>query len=131
MTTPIHPLELALTDASDGATNFDVISDQVPSGWTWLVDHYSVEDETSALTAIRVFKEIGAYQAGIEEVVGPVAGVLYDGDKPTVLTEGQRFGARFAGSTNGDVLRLHAFGLRLPPGAELTVELLAAPGRCR
>ena len=114
----IHPLEEVQRATATGAASEDVTTTAVPAGWTWLVDHYSFEDETTALTAIRVFKTVGGHHAGIEEVLGPVAGVLYDGDKPILLTEGQRLGASFVGATASDGIVLNVFGVKLPPGAD-------------
>jgi len=121
----LHPLRERVGVTSDGSTNVEVRTSAVEPGWRWIVTHYSVEDETTALSSIRPYVESGGYAYLLEEQVSPLAGVLYDGDKLNVLGEGDRFAARFNGSANNDLLRLFVYGWRLPPGVPLSLGVIA------
>jgi len=122
----VHPLRERVPVTSDGGTNIDVRTDAVEPGWKWLVTSYAVEDETTVLTSIRPFVESGGYAYLLEEQLAPLAGVLYDGDSKHMLGDGDRFGARFNGSTNNDLLRLYVYGWKIPPGVEMSAHLVAA-----
>lgn len=121
----IYPLREVVRKSSD--TDPDTLrTGPVESGWTWIVTSYSFEDETNGATSARAFVETADYVFPLEEQVTLTAGVLYDGDKRTILTEGDRFGARFVGPTASDELALYVLGYKLPPGLEVTPALLVA-----
>jgi len=122
----IHPLREVVHFTSLGAAAEAVRTEAVDPGWTWFVTSYSFEDTLNACTSARVFIETADYRHPLEEQILPQAAVLYDGDKRSVLTEGDRFGVNFVGPTAGDSLRLYVQGFKLPPGVVLTEHLLAA-----
>lgn len=122
----VHPLRERVPVTSDGSTDVDVRTDPVEAGWHWLVTHYAVEDETTAFTSVRAFVESGAYPYLLEEELVPPAAVLFHGAARQLLGEGDRFGARFNGTTNNDLLRLYVHGWMIPPGVPVTPTLLLA-----
>ena len=121
----VFPLREALAVTSGGATLEEVRTEQVEPGWHWLVTHYAVEDETTVLTSIRAYVESGGLPYFLSEQLVPGAGVLFDGETRQILGDGDRFGARFNGSTSGDNLRLYVHGWRFPPGVRMTAALVA------
>ena len=125
MATTIYPLRERPRVASAGAANEDVFSAKVEPGWTHVITSYGVEDEDTALTAIRVAIDSGGYPYWFEHQLNPVAATFYDGFKVQILSEGERIQARFIGSTSGDDLILILLGMKFPPGVELPPELMA------
>ena len=124
----IYPLEERATVVSAGAATDNVWLPYVETGWIWIVGNYAVEDDLNAVDAARILKEVGDYPYPVEEELGLAAAVLYDGTHGIILGEGSRLGALFTGATNGDTLLLVAHGIKLPPGVELTAEILKSVG---
>lgn len=122
----VYPLRLAPQATSDASSPFDVLTERVEPGWHWLVTHFGVEDETTAFTSVRVFVESGEFPYPLAEQISPVAANLYHGETRQILGEHDRIGARFVGSTNGDLLRVYVHGWMLPPGVVVTAALVGA-----
>ena len=60
----------------------------------------------------------------MEEQASPQAGVLYDGTKRVMLTEGERLTVRYNGATGSDLLVLTLTGFIVPDGVRITPALL-------
>ena len=111
----VFPLREGLAITSDGATSVDIRTDVVEEGWHWLVTAYAGEDETSAATFLRFYVESGGFPFLLSEQRSPLAANLYHADAWQVLGSGDRFGALFNGSSDGDILRLYVHGWKYPP----------------
>lgn len=122
----VYPLREAPRISGTGSTEEIVRTDQVPEGWLWLLTAFGAEDEDSAATSLRVFIESGGQRYLLAEETSPSAGVLYHDTTFQVLGPGDRVGARWTGSTNGDDLVLYVHGLQLPADSELTPLLLGS-----
>lgn len=122
----VYPLREAPRRTGAGATEEVVTTNQVPEGWIWLVTAFGAEDEDSAATSLRVFIESGGQRYLLAEETSPSAATLYHDTTFQVLGPGDRFGARWTGSTNSDGLALYVHGLQLPADSELTPLLVGS-----
>ena len=107
----LAPLLQEYRGVSKGASLEDVSSSEVPAGQMWEVQHANAEDETTALTSIRMGILRGTVFIPLAEQITAVAATLYNVPQPIYLAQGERLCARFKGSTSGDALVLRFNGL--------------------
>jgi len=101
--------KVTLSKRSTGVTNFDIlypVDGPVPSGQQLHVQRASAEDEDSAYTKVRFGRSSPAETVFHADEDAPTAGEIVDDPELTVLDAGERFIARFVGTTAGDTLRL-------------------------
>ncbi len=108
-----RPLRLVIRVTSAGAAFDDLLTERVPRGELWRINHIAWEDETTAFTEGRTFVSGHGYNHWLKEQDSPVATTLYWDDEEYLLGENEQVGVRMTGATSGDLLRLYIDGFRL------------------
>jgi len=90
---------------SGGATFDDLETPPLKENHYLIVDHVSVENETTSYTNLRIgIKSCGTF-IPLEEEKAPAAGEVYWTESELKFTEQERVCCRLTGCTSGDVLK--------------------------
>jgi hypothetical protein len=95
---------------SGGAAYDDLETPPLKENQFLIVDHVSVEDETTAYTNLRVGIKAGATFTPLEEEKSPAAAEVYWTQSELKITEHERLCCRLTGCTSGDVLKVTVQG---------------------
>jgi len=100
--------EIADTTSTGAATVDLLIPDRgaVPNGERWFIQRAAVENETSAFTRVRLGRRRGGRDRFHRSEEGLSAGEVLTDPHLVVLDPGDRYIARFVGTSSGDRLRL-------------------------
>jgi hypothetical protein len=90
---------------SGGAAYDDLETPPLKENQFLIVDHVSVENETTAYTNLRVGIKSGTTFTPLLEEKTPAAGEVVWTDEELKITEHERFCCRLTGCTSGDVLK--------------------------
>jgi hypothetical protein len=90
---------------SGGASYDDLETPPLKANQFLIVDHVSVEDETTAYTNLRIGIKAGSVFTPLEEEKSPAPGEVYWSKSELKITEHERFCCRLTGCTSGDVLK--------------------------
>jgi len=104
-----YPFDLVLSKAAVGTTD-DLETDPVPDGRLYCIQHVAVEDETTYVTEVRLYKSELERDFLLAEQDLLSAAVPYTYDEPFYLSPYQRLKVRFTGATAGDVLKVYLSG---------------------
>jgi len=91
-------------------TTDDLLSKPVGDRFLYCFQHIVVEDETSLLTSVRLYKNEPAGNFLLDEHVHLSAGVPYSYDEVFYLYPRQRIMVRCVGATAGDSLKAYLSG---------------------
>lgn len=75
-----------------------------------VLTHVTVEDQTNAITKVRLGIKNRGVDYYIDELITVAANELVVERSDILLTDGDSFFAEFTGTTTGDVLVMNAFG---------------------
>lgn len=90
---------------SGGASYDDLETPPLKSNQILIVDHLSVENETTAYTSLRVGIKTGPTFTPLEEEMAPAAAEIFWTRSELKIIEHERICCRLTGCTSGDVLR--------------------------
>lgn len=106
-------LRIRKSFTSAGAASEDVDTERVPRGEVWRITNFAVENETSAMTDLRVgIARTGFFHPLVEED-SPAATTLHWTNWEYWLGEGESLRLRVTGATSGDRINFYVNGVRL------------------
>ena len=105
-----NPLEIELQAVSDGSANVDLISPLQPEGALIVLQRVAVTNETNNASTATIGLMLGSSIKWLETLTITSLGLYYALTEPIYTTAQRRLVVRFKSTSDGDVLRVYAYG---------------------